>query len=173
MNYAHARDLIGDGDLIAVRKRGGLPARAIRWVTRSPYTHTAIAVWGGFGGARRLLVAEANAGGCSLAPLSHYAEDDFDVFACPVSRAAAMHSAWSNIGSPLTYDFLDLARIAANRLLGVPLPPPDPEATICSALSASIYLQAGWKPAALPSIPAPVDVVRAIGSLAALEVRVG
>lgn len=171
MRYAEARPLIRTGDLIAVRAtHGGLPA-VTRWVTRSPYTHTAVALWGGFRGVERLLVAQTNGAGCGLAPLSHFARTDFDVFDCPVDRGAAEQAVWALLGTRIRYDLADLARIAAHRLLGWPLPPADDGRLICSALSASIYLHAGWAPARLPSIPAPDDVVAALGAAPRIEVR--
>lgn len=171
MNYAMAREQILDGDLIAVRARNGLMPALIRGVTRSPYTHTAVAVWTGTDYARRLLVAESNAGGCSLSPLSHYEAVDFDVFDCPVDRRTACRSLWDLIGAPIAYSFGDLFRIAANRILDVPLPSPEPGEMICSALTATIYLKSGWAPSALPTIPAPDDVVRALRIGPTLEVR--
>jgi hypothetical protein len=42
--YAQARDLIRTGDLIVLRKRGGWLPTLTRWVTKSPYTHTGLAV---------------------------------------------------------------------------------------------------------------------------------
>lgn len=170
MNYAEARAHIRTGDLIAVRSTHGGFVALTRAVTRSPYTHTAVAVWGGFQGVERLLVAETNGAGCSLSPLSHYEGTDFDVFKCPVLRADAERALWDLLGVRIDYDVVDLARIAANRLLRVPLPARDDGGLICSALSATIYLHAGWQPQGLPSIPAPDDVVRAVGR-PRLEVR--
>lgn len=167
MRYAAARDRIRTGDLVALRStHGGLPALT-RWVTRSPYTHTAVAVWMG----PRLLIAEAGAAGNVLAPLSHYEGTDFDVFACPVQVSEFQSALWDVLGARIRYDVADLLRIAAHRLLGVPLPERDEEGLICSALSATIYLHAGWTPADLPSIPAPDDVVYALGTPPRLAVR--
>lgn len=171
MNYATARPQIQTGDLIAMRSTHGGLVALTRRVTRSPYTHTAVAVWGGFAGIERLLIAETLGAGCSLAPLSHYAGTDFDVFDCPVDRAETERSLWELLGVRIGYDIVDLVRIAANRLLKVPLPPKDEDGLICSALSATIYLHAGWAPAGLPSIPAPDDVVRAVGTPPKFEVR--
>lgn len=166
MKYADARPLIRDGDLIAVRSRhGGMPA-AVRLVTRSPYTHTAVAVWVG----ERLLVAETRGVNACLAPLSQHAGNDFDVFPCPVERRTAVAALWGLLGDEIRYDYGDLLRIAAHELLGVPLPEREDGKLICSALSASIYLLAHWE-AALPSIPTPRDVVRAVGRPALAEVR--
>lgn len=162
-DYARLRDRIHTGDLIAIRATSGLFPLLTRVVTRSPYTHTAIAVWvTSRGGARRLLVVESNAAGASLAPLSNYADVDFDVFRSPVDRSRVERAVWGLLGTKVHYDVPDLARIAAHRLLGVPLPERDDGELICSALSATIYLTAGWQPARpLPSIPAPADVAAA------------
>ena len=170
--YAEARNRIQTGDLIAFRKRGGLLATLTRWVTRSPYTHTALALWVGCGQHRRLLVAEAKASGAFLTPLSQYAEESFDIFRAPGEVASTIEQAlWETLGVPIGYDFADLVRIAANRLIGWPLPEADNVLKICSALSATIWLQAGWHPKRLPSIPAPCDVVAALDAPPALEVR--
>lgn len=172
MRYADARDLIRTGDLIALRKKHGFLPVLTRWVTGSPYTHTAIALWCGAGAHRRLVVAEAKASGAFLTPLSQYAGTDFDVFLSPPEIGLSIEAAiWETLGAPIGYDVMDLVRIALNRLLGVPLPPHDNALKICSALSATLWLQAGWRPRYLPSIPAPDDVVAALAVPPLLEVR--
>lgn len=170
MNYAEARGLIKSGDLIAVRShRGGLSA-ITRVVTKSPYTHTAVAIWL----ADRLLLAEMNGGGACLVPASKYADTDFDVFPCPLAdRGEVIQAAFDLLGLDIGYDFPDLLRIAGHELLGIALPPADDSNLICSALSASIYLHAGLVRVGLPSIPAPRDVVEWLFALAMLEVRRG
>lgn len=167
MNYAEARGLIKSGDLIAVRShRGGLSA-ITRLVTRSPYTHTAVAIWL----ADRLLLAEMNSGGACLVPASKYADTDFDVFQCPVERGDVIQAAFDLLGLDIGYDFGDLLAIAAHELFGRPLPAADDKNLICSALSASIYLHAGLDRVGLPSIPAPRDVVDWLLFAPILEVR--
>lgn len=173
ISYPAARPRIQTGDMIAIRSTHGGFVALTRWVTRSPYTHTAVAVWGRFAGIERLLIAETNGAGCSLSPLSHYEDSDFDVFDCPVDRAEAEYSLWELLGVRIAYDLADLGRIAANRLFGVPLPPKDEDGLICSAMSGTIYLHAGWEPRGLPSIPAPDDMVRAMAAPPKLEVRRG
>ena len=74
---------------------------------------------------------------------------------------------------PIAYDFCDLLRIAAHRLIGWPLPAKDDVLKVCSALSATLWVQAGWEPWFLPSIPAPDDVVYALGVPPRLQVRKG
>ena len=168
MNYADARDQIRTGDLIAVRKRHGLLPMLTRLVCRSPWTHTAIALWSG----GRLLVAEAKGSGASFAPLSQYADIDFDVWPAPAETLLTIERViWETLGAPIGYDILDLLRIAANRLFGWPLPDADNALKVCSALSATLWLQAGWRPRYLPSIPAPDDVVAALAVPPSLQVR--
>ena len=159
------------GDLIAIRKRVGFLPLLTRLITRSPYTHTAIAVWVESSGIKRLLLAESNAGGSSLSPLSEYANVDFDVFRCPISRDSVHRAAWRLLGVKIHYDVMDLVRIAANRLFGFSLPDRDDGDLVCSAFSAAIYHSAGWRPESLPSIPAPDDVVAALDAQPMLRVR--
>ena len=167
MNYADARPLITTGDLIAVRShRGGLSALT-RAVTKSPYTHTAVAIW--LGG--RLLLAEMNGGGACLVVASKYSDTDFDVFACPVPSGSVMVAIFDLLGMDLGYDFTDLLRIADHELLGIPLPAVDEGGLICSATSATIYLRAGLVRGGLPSIPAPRDVVDWLRVGPTLEVK--
>lgn len=168
MNYAEARPLIQTGDLIALRQsHGGFPALT-RLVTRSPYTHTSVAIWC----ADRLLVAETQGAGSCLRPLSNYDADDFDVIACPLDRREVEGAIWQLLGRKISYDVLDLITIGLHRLVGVPLPPADDDKLICSTLSAVIWQAAGWRPTGLPSIAAPDDVVRAGGAVV-LKVRNG
>ena len=172
MNYTAARRQIRTGDLIAVRKRTGLLPTLTRWITRSPYTHTAIALWTGTPGQPRLLVAEVKGSGGFLTPLSQYDSTEFDVFTAPPETLLFVEAAiWATLGAPLGYSFLDLLRIAANRILRWPLPPADKVMMICSSFSASLWLQSGWRPGCLPSIPAPCDVVAALCVPPRLQVR--
>lgn len=174
MRYAEARRRIRDGDLIAIRSNhGGLPALT-RSITGSPYTHTGVAIWmacrqtGGAG----LYIAEMDGVKGVLTPLSQYADLAFDVYECPVSRSAACTELLSALRNRIDYDYWDLIRIAAHRLWNIGLPKVDKNGLICSALSARIYRNAGWVPAyELPSIPAPVDTVRSLGSIPYLVVR--
>lgn len=79
-NYAEARSQIRTGDLIAVRSTHGGFAALVRWVTKSPYTHTAVALWV----CDRLMMVETRilAG---IVPMSQLGDKDFDVIRCPVA----------------------------------------------------------------------------------------
>lgn len=167
--YEDARECIADGDLIAVRSRSGLVPWLTRLVTDSPYTHTGVALWM----EGRLLLVETR-GVASLVPLSQHARHDFDVIRNPLPGKQGQWNVkkaiFALLGSTIRYDYLDLLFLAAHELADIPLPEHDNRRLLCSALSASIYLRAGWCPAGLPSIPAPRDVVRSAGSVA-IQVR--
>lgn len=166
MKYSDVRNSIRTGDLIAVKRRSGFLAIATRLVTKNPYTHTGIAIWSG----GRLLLAQTNAGGCGLAPLSQEQVYDFDVYDCPVDRDKLEGVVWEMLGQRIPYGYLDLARIFGLLVLGIPLPKEDGSDLVCSALSAIMYKKAGWAPANLPSIPWPGVVVEALGSPKKFEV---
>ncbi|MNK27654.1 hypothetical protein D3C87_460160 [compost metagenome] len=166
MRYSDVRDSIKTGDLVAVKKRSGPFAIATRLVTKSPYTHTGIAVRVG----GRLLLAQANGGGCGLVPLSQEEIYEFDVFDCPVDRTVVEGIIWDMLGTHIPYGYIDLARIFGLFVLGIPLPKDDGPDMVCSALSAMMYKKAGWAPKGLPSIPWPGAVVEALNSPAKYEV---
>lgn len=157
LTYSDARDLIRDGDLIAVRGRRGVVPILTRWVTRSAYTHTAVAVWLDGG----LWAAEINIGGNHLIPLSQL-RDDFDVFDCPGDRAAVRDVVLGRLRTARRYGVLDLFLIAARRLLGWKLG--DSPDEICSEFSARVYAEAGIS-LKLPRLPAPDEVAEAVGHL--------
>lgn len=170
MKYADARDRIRDGDLVAVRSaHGGLPA-LVRWFTKSPYTHTGVALWlsSRQTGKSILVIAEMDGADAVLTPLSQFDDVAFDVFDCPVvgrTRSAVVTEALEALRHPIAYDYLDLLRIAAHKALNIGLPSEDKNGLVCSALSARIYRNAGWMPGyELPSLVAPGDLVAAIGA---------
>jgi hypothetical protein len=171
--YAQAREHVLTGDLIALRSTRGLMAWLIKLITRSPYTHTGVAIWVG----HRLLVAETRGGPASLVPLSQYKPHDFDVFRAPVDPKALIFGRdviLTLLGTEIDYAYADLARVALHELLGVPLPKVGSKRSlICSALSELIYRRLGWPAEHLPSIPTPRDLVNAIGGAPRLEVRRG
>jgi hypothetical protein len=168
MNYAAARDLIQDGDVVVVKRRSSALAVLTRLVTRSPYTHTGIAVWSG----GRLLLVQANGGGVNAAPLSQEAEFAFDVYDPPagLARSEIVQAAWDAIGARLSYAIADLFEIWLYLWFGIPLPEKPGEDPICSLLTARILMAAGWAPVNLPSIPWPSAVADALGKPPRLSV---
>jgi hypothetical protein len=173
LSYANARDEIKTGDLIAVRADKGFAPWLIRLVTRSPYTHTGVAVWV----AGRLLIAETEQGPASLVPVSQYTGYDFDVFDAPAGAGVeyyARTAIFTVLGTRITYAWLDLVRIWLHEWFRVPLPKPSADARICSSLSELIYQAMGWQPPKqAPSLMTPRDLVAALNAAPRLEVRRG
>lgn len=168
LTYEQARSLIKTGDLLAVRSTHGGFAALIRWGTKSPYTHTAVAIWL----CDRLMMVETR-GLAGMVPATQLGDKDFDVIRCPVEDTEyVVIEAFNILGQPVGYDFIDLLRIAGRLWFGWKEPESDDRKLVCSALSAAIYRLAGWKPAGLPAIPAPCEVVAAAGPVA-IEVRNG
>lgn len=169
LNYDQARVVIHTGDLLAVRSTHGGFAALTRWVTRSPYTHTAVALRL----CGRLLMVETR-GIAGIVPVSQVLGKDFDVIRRPegLGNEDVFFSAMSILGKPISYDLADLLRIAARLRLGYHAPDQDDDSKVCSSLSAEIYRRAGWQPANLPGIPAPSEVVAAAGPVV-IEVREG
>lgn len=162
MTYEELRDQVLDGDLVAVRSSRSLLGKVTRWVTKSPYTHTAVALWleGG------LWIAQMDGIQNALVPLSQYSDTPFDVYRCPVPRDAIRQAVLEQLRLKVRYGWADIAYIGLHRVLGVPLPPEDDD-FVCSSYSAAAYIAAGWG-ARLPSICAPADVVAALRAAPAL-----
>ena len=80
VKYAQVRDQIKNGEVLMYKGRG-LVSSVIRWVTHSPYSHAALAVWWN----QRLMVMEAKGQGVIVNPTSrsirHY-RGDVEWFSC-------------------------------------------------------------------------------------------
>lgn len=162
MKYDELRRQVLDGDLVAVRSNhGGMP-RLIRRITGSPYTHTAIAIWLDLG----LWVAEMDGAKNVLVPLSQYAHLPFDVYRCPVPRAAVREAVLEQLSGKVGYDWLEILAIGARRLFGLKLREHG-HRKVCNSYSAAAWLSAGWA-AELPELASPGDLVAAIGAPPAL-----
>lgn len=164
MNFDVAKRCIGNGDLVALKRTDKWYWRLVRWVTRSPYTHTAIAIRIASG----VCVVELHWSGPRIVPLVSY-RHPFDVFRCPVSRETVRRSAFAFTAKRISYDWLDLFRIGLFNLFHL-RPRADNGGLVCSSFNARIYQQAGWKPRNLPRIPSPGAIVRALNSEPTLEV---
>lgn len=154
-NYIGVRSRIEDGDLIAVRKHGKLFAGST-WNSAPAYTHTAIAMWLDDG----LWAAEMRMRGAALVPLSQYAADGFDVFACPVDAAEVRFWTLENLRDRIPCTLTDLARVAWAHLLRGQWPP-GAGAIKCARYCSRVYRYAGWKER-LPLVLAPMDLVDAL-----------
>lgn len=163
MTYTQARPRIKTGDLIAVRGTSGLFAQLIRWVTRSGYTHTGIAIWlVDENNERGLYVAEEDGTKNVYTPLSQYAEDAFDVFISPVWPKAQTRAIQSAMRSRIHYSWWQILRIGVYKLVRVALPGTQ-RGMVCSSFCAAIYRALGWRPVGLPNPPAPSDITAAAG----------
>lgn len=111
-NYNEVRQSIEDGDLIAVRG-SHLIDRLTRLVTRSPVTHTGVAVW--LDG--RLFMADLNSGRNHLTALS--CVPDFDVHTPPagIDRPSIRQSLLDWLASPIDYGFAAFAMIGLRSML--------------------------------------------------------
>lgn len=129
MLYASIRSKVRDGDVLLFKGARGPVAEAIRWGSRSDYSHAAMAVWWG----DRLMVAESREfRGCRVVPLSTAVagarvdwftidprlEDDLD-------RAQLVEEALKHLGEPygwasiLRHVFARLPLLALLKSLGV------------------------------------------------------
>lgn len=111
-NYSNVRRLIQDGDLIAVRGMH-LIDHLTSLITRSPYTHTGVAIWFD----DRLFMAELNSGRNHLTAVSCVA--DFDVFSPPagLDRATIRAAALDWLASPIDYGFAAFVAIGIECML--------------------------------------------------------
>lgn len=161
MTYAEIRPFIQSGAIIAFQSRRGLLAWLTRFVTRSSYTHLAVALWL----EDNLLVAEMDGTKAVLSPLSQRLSDSFEVFLPPKGGDPSLikQTILQAIRTHIAYDFLDLVRIGLWRTLRLPLPNQDRRGLVCSALVARIWQTAGLLEAGLSSIPAPDEVILAAG----------
>jgi hypothetical protein len=165
MNYEQAKTQISDGDLVALKRTDTWFWWLVSRVTRSPYTHTAIAVRVGNG----VFVVELHWSGPRIVPLRSY-RHPFDVFSCPVSQETVRRAAFAFAAKRIRYDWLDLFRIGLFNLFRL-RPAADQGGLVCSSFNARIYRYAGWQPPPkFPRIPSPGAMVRALNTEPTLEV---
>jgi|ERR1035437_1452525 hypothetical protein len=146
MRYLEARDLIKDGDLIAV-KGTGLISDITKFVTDSIYSHTGIAIWLDGG----LWLSQMTSGGNNLIPLSQ--ESCFDVFECPVNPASVRTYVLEKLRTRINYSFLDLIVAGLTSITKFKIPTTN-TGLICSAASTKTYLANGWD-IITPPVPTP------------------
>lgn len=140
MDYAEARDLIKDGDLIAVRGAHSIIGKLTQFFTRSPYTHTGIAVWLG----DRLFMADLNSGRNHLTPLSQLGS--FDVYAPPpgLNRQRIVVAVFDWLAKPIEYGFAAFIVIGLKCWLRLNTFIHWRKVIVCSGGSVQIYEMAGW-----------------------------
>jgi hypothetical protein len=135
MTYEEARSQIKTGDLIGVRDVHGLLGRLTRFFTRSPYTHTGVAVWC----ATHLFMADLNSGRNALRPLSQL--KSFDVCDMPagMDRTCVERSIFDWLAAPINYGFLAFFVIGLRCFLGIKAFIHWRTIMVCSGGSVSIY----------------------------------
>ena len=138
MKYDKARSNILDGDLIAVVDVPSLYARATRFFTRSPYSHVGVALWLDEG----LWLVELNAGSNHAKPLSQIPE--FDVYNCPVNRAAVRKAALESLRINVPYSWLTVVVSGALDFFHLPKPRNWDHGLVCSSYCIELYEAAGW-----------------------------
>lgn len=138
MDYDDARPQIQDGDLIGVLDVHGLLGRATTFFTRSPYTHTGVAVWLG----EHLFMADLNSGRNHLTALSCVKK--FDVFAPPAGmpRDLISRAALDWLASPINYGVLAFLAIGLKCFLRLKVFIHWRQIVVCSGGSVEIYQRA-------------------------------
>lgn len=165
--YAEVRDMIQDGDLIAVRRKTGFFAKLVRWVSRNPYTHVAIAVWAD----GRLLVAGMSSSGNVLVPLSQYELAGFDVLDCPVEYAKVRENTFNRLGHHVPYATSELLGILIRRWFKFHFTA-SKTGLICTSFCISVYRDAGWCSPSLPLSATPGEVVDYLTRSQAIKAQV-
>jgi hypothetical protein len=140
MNYDEVRDKIKTGDVISVRAKNGIIADMIRLVTRSPYSHSGIAIWLGDG----LWMAEINSGHNHLVPLSQYQYMDFDVFECPADRDRTQVEILQSLRFRIDYGILSFFMIGYATVFGAKGRFTTRKAKVCSEYVQTILINSGW-----------------------------
>jgi hypothetical protein len=140
MDYAAARGQVKTGDLIAVRDVHNILGTMTRFFTRSPYTHTGVAIWLG----ERLFMADLNSGRNALHAMSQL--KNFDVFEAPpgVAPERIEGAIFDWLASPISYGFLAFLVIGLKCFLGIKSFIHWRQIIVCSGGSVEIYEMAGW-----------------------------
>lgn len=140
LTYQEARSQIATGDLIAVRSPHGIIGWLTQFFTRSPYTHTGIAIWieGG------LYMGELNGGRNHIIPLSQLDGCDFDVYHPPsgLNNIAAALFFWLRL--PIDYAYVAFVAIGLLNWLRAKIFVHWRQMLVCSGWCVAVYEEAGW-----------------------------
>lgn len=141
--YKIARDNIDDGDVLLFQGTR-LFSRLIRWVTRSRYSHSGLAVWWN----DRLMVLEATTPEVRVMPLSilvgHYRRVDLYRPVQALSRIQLVEAATEALGKRYAvWTIVRYARRILCRWRGGYDPRKPPDTFVCSQLVSFAYRNAG------------------------------
>ena len=170
LTYTEARSQIATGDIVGVKTRtpGGAITRTVQRLGGLPHyhvTHIALAYW--LGG--RLFAVEESVGGNRFVPMSQYAPSglvvcdripgtDIERLPAAIDRATESH---------VPYSYLDLVAIGIRVLLGrwfntQRLGNDGGAELVCSVFAPRVAGAAGADLSAMPNMPCPAEVVRAL-----------
>jgi hypothetical protein len=145
---------IETGDIIQIRTAHNWLGRLTQFFTRSPYTHTGMALW--FGGIWWLV--ELNGGRNHITMLVQWA--DYDVYARPaeVSEDAAREAALAWLATPQEYGYLAFIVIGVLNWLRIRVFVHWRRILVCAGAIVAILERAGWSEHS--RIVSPADLAR-------------
>ncbi len=140
LTYQEARSQIATGDLIAVRSPHGIIGKLTQFFTRSPYTHTGIAIWieGG------LYMGELNGGRNHLIPLSQLDGSDFDVYSPPPGLSNIADALFFWLRLQIDYAYVAFVAIGLLNWLRAKVFVHWRQMLVCSGWCVAVYEEAGW-----------------------------
>lgn len=147
MDYATAREIIKDGDIIFIKRRKD-SINPFSWLTtkllHTRFYHVAVAVWmeSDYGN-RRLMVVEAHAGARRMVPMSLYSNHSMEVLRLKnLDFSKVADNLIENVGV-INYGYLDFVMIGIKEIFG--LPSRDNNGEVCSEMAAKMLIQGGYK----------------------------
>lgn len=143
LEYKKTREEIEDGDVLLFQGTGVF-SRLIRWVTRSRYSHSGIALWWN----DRLMVLESTEPEVRVMPLSilvgHYPLVDLYRPSGKVNHVALFEAATEALGKKYAvWTVVRYARRILFRIRGGGDPRKPPDKFVCSQLVSFAYREAG------------------------------
>ena len=141
--YAQKRDSIEDGDVLLFQG-SGLFSRLIRWVTRSRYSHSGLAIWWN----DRLMVLESTEPEVRIMPLSiligHYPRVDLYKPTKLLNRMQVFEAATEALGKKYAvWTVIRYARRILFKIRGGGDPRTPPDKFVCSQLVSFAYRDGG------------------------------
>jgi len=143
VTYEKGRNYIQDGDIVFVKNKKTVIARAVQFFTRSAYSHVGIAFWAQIGKERRLMIVEDQGNTRRrIVNASFYYGCDLDVIEAPKSWSDVQCKALAKVGIA-HYGYGEALYVGFRETLlqyfGIRLPTRDMPGMICSEFVADIY----------------------------------
>lgn len=140
LTYQEARDLICDGDLVAVITPHNWIGKITQFFTRREYTHVGIAIWVDGG----LYLAELNGGRNHLTPLSQWEGMDFDVCAMPRGITNIRESIFKWLRLPVDYGYPAFFAIGIKEFFRIKQAVHWRDILVCVGFCVAVYEESGW-----------------------------